>query len=105
MSQENSNSTIHNLTQQTKQAELSLSDIWDFIWRLKWWILGSAIVALIIAFFYLHLQTPIYTRSTWAKLNKNDGSVAELSILDDVIGGQKTSKELKTNYSYSRVLR
>lgn len=64
----------------------SYRDVIDFIWRLRWWILGSVALALLVAFVYVRMQTPVYERSSWVMLNKNDGSNADMALLANMTG-------------------
>ena len=55
--------------------DLSLPDIINYFWRLKWWILLTLVVAIVGAYGYLKTQTRYYERTSWIKLNKNENSV------------------------------
>ncbi len=84
-----------NLKQQA--ANFQWSDLWDLICRLKWWILGCVATALLIAFAYLQTQTPIYSRSSWIMLNKNDANNPELDLISEFTtrkGSKKIDNEL-----------
>lgn len=75
-----------------QQDDLNVKDILDCCWRMKWWMLASAVLALIIAFCYVRSQTPTYQRSTWIMLNKPDGTNADLSLLAEFTGKTVTKK-------------
>ena len=67
--------------QNANNTSMSLREIFEFLWRLRYWIVASAIVALIAAFVYLRMQNPVYQRSAWIRLNRNDGTGAEMELL------------------------
>ena len=56
-------------------GDLSIPDIINYFWRLKWWILLTLVLALVGAYGYLKSQTRYYERTSWIKLNKNENSV------------------------------
>ena len=63
-----------NYSQQNTEEGIPIREIVEFVFRLKWWILGSAVLAILLAFFYVRLQNPVYERSSWIMLNRDDGS-------------------------------
>lgn len=77
---------------QEEGESISLRDIFDFVWRLKWWIAASAFAALILGFVYVRMQTPIYERTAWVMLNRDDGSTGELSVLSQMTGNRTRKK-------------
>ena len=44
-------------------GEINVKDVLDLFWRLKWWIRGAMFLALVLGFFYVRLQTPVYERT------------------------------------------
>ena len=74
------------------QEDFNIKDLIECCWRLKWWMAGAAILAVILAFCYVRTQIPTYERSTWIMLNKPDGSNTDLSILADLTGKTVTKK-------------
>ena len=78
---------IQNGQQQNDQnSSINLRDLVYFIWRLRWWIIASMFLALCAGFLYVRMQTPVYQRSSWIMLNKNDGSNADLALLATMTG-------------------
>lgn len=72
-----------NITQ-NGESSISYREVLDFIWRLRWWILISAVAALALAFLYVRMQTPVYQQSTWVMLNKSDNTSPELRLISDL---------------------
>ena len=62
-------------------SSMSLREFFEFLWRLRYWIVASAFLALVAAFIFLRMQNPVYQRSAWIRLNRNDGTGAELELL------------------------
>ena len=77
----------NNPNQVSQQDGLQLRDILDLIWRLRYWIILSAIVAVVIGFWYARMQNPVYQRSTTIMLNNESSSGGELSAIADLMGG------------------
>ena len=71
---------------QENNSQISPREIFEFLWRLKWWIVGAMIAAGLIGFFFARSQTPAYERESWIMLNKNDGSNADLALLATMSG-------------------
>ena len=80
--------------QEEEGQTISLRDIFEFVWRLRWWIVGCAFVALVAAVFYVRMQTPVYERTSWIMLNRDDGSQAsgEMSVLAEMTGTRVRKK-------------
>ena len=80
--------------QEEEGQNISLRDIFEFVWRLRWWIVGCAFVALVIAVFYVRMQTPVYERTSWIMLSRDDGSQAagEMSVLAEMTGTRVRKK-------------
>lgn len=76
-------------------SSMSLREIFEFLWRLRYWIIASAIAALAIAFFYVRMQSPVYQRSSWIRLNRNDGSGAEMELLSEFSGKSLTKPNVE----------
>ena len=55
-----------------KKQDMSLGEIIDFIWRLKYWIILSAVVTVLASIVYLRMLTPMYERTTWVMLNRDN---------------------------------
>ena len=81
-----------NKPQGNNSEYVSFRDIFDFIWRLKWWIVASAIAALIVAFVSVRMQSPVFQRTSWIMLNRDDGSTGELSMLTSMTGARVRKK-------------
>ena len=78
--------------EEEQKSNFSIRDFVLFFWRLKYWIIASVAVALLVAYFYGKITTPIYTRSTSAILiNENEGS-GELALLSDLTGNRVSKK-------------
>jgi capsular exopolysaccharide synthesis family protein len=81
----NSRSTI-------KKQEINIREILDFFWRLKYWIIISLATTVGIAIIYLRMLTPIYERTTWVMMNREEGKNTEMYLLTDY-QGKTTSKK------------
>ena len=90
---ENSNSGKVNTASQRPEQLLDAREFFDFLWRIRFLILGSVAVALCVAFFIVRMQEPVYQRATWVMLNKNDGSNANIALMNSV-NGVSTSKKV-----------
>lgn len=76
-----------------EEQEINISDIISFFWRLKWWIVAFAFVALCVAYFTVKMMTPIYTRSSQVMLvDESSGANSELTLLADITGKSQSSK-------------
>lgn len=71
---------------QANSNSMSLREIFEFLWRLRFWIIASAVAALVAAFFYVRMQSPVYQRSAWIRMNRNDGTGAEMELLSEFSG-------------------
>ena len=80
---------------QSADEAINIQELVSLVWRLKWWIIASALIALILGFFYVRMQTPVYERTSWIMLNKNDGSNSELSLLADISGLKGSGKKIE----------
>jgi uncharacterized protein involved in exopolysaccharide biosynthesis len=56
-----------------QEEEVSLGGLFNFLWRLKFGILITVVLALVGAFIYLKMQDVVYERTSWIKLNGNNG--------------------------------
>ena len=66
-----------------KKQDMSLGEIIDFIWRLKYWILLSAVVTVLASIVYLRMLPPMYERTTWVMLNRDNEKSNELYLLPE----------------------
>lgn len=82
----------NNYKPQNQDSSVNLRDALDFVWRLRWIIAASAVLALVVAFAYLRMQTPQYQRSTWIMLNKNDGSNIDMNLMSTFSGGRYSKR-------------
>ena len=73
-------------TEQQEQ-EFNIRELLEFMWRIRWWMVVSAVVCLIIGFVYVRMQTPIFERKAWIMLNNNDGTNAEMALFNELMGG------------------
>ena len=87
---EHNNSDLYNNIEE--EQSINIRELLEFIWRLRWWIVGSAFITLCFAFLYVRMQTPIYERTSWIMMNKNDGNNAELNLLSEFTGRTTTKK-------------
>ncbi|MDO4949015.1 MAG: polysaccharide biosynthesis tyrosine autokinase, partial [Bacteroidales bacterium] len=67
-------------------------DILFFLWRLRYWIIGSCFIAFCIAYLYVKAQTPIYERRTQVILTNDRSNKGGISMLSDIAGMEQTSK-------------
>ena len=66
------NNTTNNTFLQEDESSIQLIDLWHMIWDHKWWYLGSVIVCLIFAGFYLYRTPDTYTRSAKVIIDESD---------------------------------
>lgn len=76
-------------------SSMSLREIFEFLWRLRYWIIASAVLALVAAFIFLRMQNPVYQRSAWIRLNRNDGTGAEMELLSEFSGKAMTKPNVE----------
>ena len=67
----------------SKKQEMSIGEIIDFVWRLKYWILLSVLITVGAALVYLRMLTPMYERKTWVMLNRDNEKSNELYLLPE----------------------
>ena len=70
----------------------SYREIFEFFWRLRWWIILCAVLCLAAGVLYVRMQTPMYKQSTWIMLNKNDGSNSEMTMMAEFTGRTLTKR-------------
>ncbi len=76
----------NNNSSEKNRISLSFGEIVDFVWRLRFWILASVCVAMLIAFFYVRMQNPVYKRDICVMLNNERSSGGENSMLAELTG-------------------
>ena len=76
-----------------EEQSINIRELLEFVWRLRWWVAASAFVMVCLAFLYVRMQTPIYERTSWIMMNKNDGNNAELNLLSEFTG-RTTAKKI-----------
>ncbi len=69
-----------------QQGGMSMGEMFDFAWRLRYWIVASAFACCCLGFLYSRSQTKMYERSAWIMLNNNDGTNNELAMLQEFSG-------------------
>lgn len=79
-------------TASQNQQSVSYRDIVDFVWRLRWWIVGAVALCLVLAFFWVRMQTPQYRQATWIMLNHPEGTSNEMDMLAELSGQNVTKK-------------
>ena len=79
-----------------EEGNLSVQDIFSFLWRIKFWILLTVAIAMTFAYYYLKAQTRVYERTTWIMMNgKDEGLASQLSFLSGAGGsGSKLDDEV-----------
>ena len=92
-----------NINKQLKFKEenqgLNVRELADFFWRLKYWILLSVFVTVSITYIYLRMQTPVYERTTWIMMNRDDNNNAEMYLLPEYTGRSSSKKNDNQLYS------
>lgn len=74
-------------SEEESKGDFDIKDLISFVWRLRWWIVGSVFVAFVVAFLYLRMTSPVYSRNASVILNNDKNSAgSELSILSDLTG-------------------
>jgi hypothetical protein len=76
-----------------EEQSLNIRELLEFVWRLRWWVAASAFVVICLAFVYVRMQTPVYERTSWIMMNKNDGNNAELNLMAEFTG-RSTAKKI-----------
>ena len=66
------NNTTNNTFLQEDESSIQLIDLWHMIWDHKWWYVGSVIVCLFLAGFYLYRTPATYTRSAKVIIDESD---------------------------------
>ena len=66
------NNTTNNTFLQEDESSIQLIDLWNMIWDHKWWYVGSVIVCLFFAGFYLYRTPATYTRSAKVIIDESD---------------------------------
>lgn len=72
----------------TEEQEFNLSEIiMPYLQKWKWFV-ASAFLALLVAYFYLKIATPVYKveSTVLVKETKNSGGGAEMDMLKDLSG-------------------
>lgn len=87
-----------------QKQDISLGEIIDFIWRLRYWILISVLITVCAAFVYLRMLTPMYERATWVMLNKENEKSNEMYLLPEY-ANQSTKKNDRDIFSELFVLK
>ena len=81
-----------------EDGSIAIRELIDYFWRMRGWIIFTVVVSLFLAFVYLKIQPPVYSRTTWIKLNGNETSInAELSLLpglSDLSGNKRLDNEV-----------
>ena len=66
------NNTTNNTFLQEDESSIQLIDLWHMIWDHKWWYVGSVIVCIFFAGFYLYRTPATYTRSAKVIIDESD---------------------------------
>lgn len=75
-----------------RKQEINIREVLDFFWRLKYWITLSLVITVGIAIIYLRMLTPIFERTAWLMMNRDEGKSTEMYLLTDY-QGKATSKK------------
>lgn len=71
---------------QRKKNGMTIREVIDLMWRLRYWIAASTAVCLIFGFFYVHIQNPVYQRSACVMLNNESSTGGEMSVASELMG-------------------
>jgi len=77
---------------QGEDSEMNFQNVINFVWRLKWWILVCAFVAIVVAVFYVKVQIPSYRCGAKVMLLDERNGNPELSVLADLTGSRQTKR-------------
>ena len=66
------NNTTNNTFLQEDESSIQLIDLWHMIWDHRWWYVGSVIVCLLFAGFYLYRTPDTYVRSAKVIIDESD---------------------------------
>lgn len=77
---------------ESHNKDINFRELIDFIWRLKYWILLSVTILLLLAFIYTRMLIPVYERTTWLMINQKDGNTTEMYLLPESTNTKNTIK-------------
>lgn len=103
-----------------EESNFNLREFLCFFWNLRYWIIGSTLLSVAVAFFYIKIKNPTFEKNAIIMMVDDKGSgTSELSLLYDLTGKTQASKidneifilrspslmqkvveELALNYSY-----
>jgi uncharacterized protein involved in exopolysaccharide biosynthesis len=66
------NNTTNNTFLQEDESSIQLIDLWHMVWDHKWLYVGSVIVCILFAGFYLYRTPDTYTRSAKVIIDESD---------------------------------
>ena len=88
-----------------RKQEVNIREILDFFWRLKYWILASLFATIVISIVYLRMLTPIYERTTWVMMNRDDNKNTEMYLLTDYQGKAQSKRNDSELFSELYILK
>ena len=92
MSEANINYTTPEQQAEEQDSSFNLRAILELTWSLRYWIILSVFVALLLAGFYLYIKPKLYTSDMMVMVttdkNAGMGSSAQMSFLQDMTGVQ-----------------
>ena len=65
-----------------EDSSLRLSDLWNMVWRYKWWYVVSIVVFLLLGAFYLYRTPNVYDRSAKVVIDESnqDATMRNLGV-------------------------
>lgn len=76
-----------------EESNFNLREVIDFLWNLKYWIIASVSISLVIALLYTKMATTSFEKNMVVMMVNEEGSGSnELTLLYDLTGKNQTSK-------------
>lgn len=70
-----------------EESNFNLREFLCFFWNLRYWIIGSTLLSVAVAFFYIKIKNPTFEKNAIIMMVDDKGSgTSELSLLYDLTG-------------------
>ncbi len=77
---------------QNNNDGLTIQALFRSCWKLRWWMILSAFIALALAVCYVKVKTPIYERTTWIMMNNADSGNSDMALISEFTGTSGSRK-------------
>ncbi len=80
------------LQQKVEEDEIDLAEVFRTLWRGKWWIAFTTLIAIVIAGYYVFVAAvPVYTAESYVALDSRQGQVVDFeNVISGLSGDQAT---------------